>query len=774
MTSDLVGLGQIVPKNRKRKRTDISIRHTCWTIGVTTGWLLCSFGLTALIHAHAFAQDAKKGAVAVEEKAAVKAAANAAAQPESARAAYIIEVPVPLIGARDEAVQQQINQVAARTRGDGQRPIVVLHFTSSSKGNNNLASSASRGTRFERGLALARFLTSPAASKVRLIAYLTEVIEGHAVLPVLACEEIIVAPEAELGQAAIDEPNVDDTVRGAYRDIVRSRGIISQAAVSAMLDANVEVLRVELTDGDVRVVTSDEAKELRDAKKVVSEERIWSGGGLASFNSTRMRQLRWVSQVVNDETALATALDINGRLQPVRSLPDKIEAARLEIDKDLNATLVNQMIRATGEKITKSKVNLLVVNVHDVNADFSDALRLAQYLAGLEADGVATAAVIHESTASPAVMTAFACDHVYLVQSAQIGSTRKKPGAVQRLSEANRQALVELENATARSASFMTAAIDPDCSVKLYIEKETGRQMPMAEWRLDMQSQPDAWIARETLTEGGEVNQTIALRFGMIDSTVADPDAALKEMSLTAPPDSVEGPWLETTIQRILAREWLPRLLVVIGFMALMIEMGTPGLGIGGFVAGLCFLAFFWIEALNGNVEWLEILLFVAGMISLAIEFFVVPGFGLFGISGILMVLGAIVLASQTFVLPNNSEQLTIIANNLFWVAICALIVMVGAVFMGKRLENTPVLRWVTIEPAGTDDVAELEEREAIVHWEHLLGQDGITTTRLNPSGKAQFGRMIVNVLGTNSIDEGVAVRVVEVRGNSVFVEPLE
>ena len=62
--------------------------------------------------------------------------------------------------------------------------------------------------------------------------------------------------------------------------------------------------------------------------------------------------------------------------------------------------------------------------------------------------------------------------------------------------------------------------------------------------------------------------------------------------------------------------------------------------------------------------------------------------------------------------------------------------------------------------------------REAIVHREHLLGQDGVTTTRLNPSGKAQFGRDVVAVVGTGSlIDEGTPVRVVEVRGNLILVE---
>jgi membrane-bound serine protease (ClpP class) len=168
----------------------------------------------------------------------------------------------------------------------------------------------------------------------------------------------------------------------------------------------------------------------------------------------------------------------------------------------------------------------------------------------------------------------------------------------------------------------------------------------------------------------------------------------------------------------------------------------------------------------------LEVILFVAGLISLAIELFVLPGFGMFGIGGLLMLLVSIVLASQTFVWPSTSAQLEEFSMNLFWVACLALGGMIGILVMHKQLERLPMLRWMTLQPAGAFDLDELEARESLVHWEHLLGQEGITTTRLNPSGKAQFGRDIVAVVGSGRmIDEGVAVRVVEVRGNMVIVE---
>lgn len=53
---------------------------------------------------------------------------------------------------------------------------------------------------------------------------------------------------------------------------------------------------------------------------------------------------------------------------------------------------------------------------------------------------------------------------------------------------------------------------------------------------------------------------------------------------------------------------------------------------------------------------------------------------------------------------------------------------MIGLLFMHRQLENSPLLRWVTLEPASRDGLDELEMREAIVHREHLLGQKDTTT----------------------------------------------
>jgi membrane-bound ClpP family serine protease len=162
----------------------------------------------------------------------------------------------------------------------------------------------------------------------------------------------------------------------------------------------------------------------------------------------------------------------------------------------------------------------------------------------------------------------------------------------------------------------------------------------------------------------------------------------------------------------------------------------------------------------------------LGGLLALAIELFLLPGFGVFGITGLLMVFLSLVLAGQTFVWPGTSAEVTTLASNLFWVAFLGFSGMVGLLFMHQRLEKLPMFRWLSLSPGGTDELEQLEQRESIVSYDYLLGQLGTTKTRLNPSGKAQFADDIISVVGSGGlIDEGVPVQVVEVRGNLVIVE---
>lgn len=695
----------------------------------------------------------------------------------AARQGYLVNVDLPLVGQRDEQVRRQITRIADANTAAQQRPVVVLRFRATPLadigGEPDNGGMGSRGSQFERCLALARFLTSSEAARVRLIAYVPESVVGHAVLPVLACEELIAANTAEIGRASIDEP-LDATIEGAYRDVVSRRATLPEAVVLAMLDPEAEVYQLELADGGSQVASRAEAKQLRDAGQVIREETVWSGGSLAWFSGQKLRNRGWIPPTVDDPNELTAALQLDGSLRSSKQLPRQWQPVSVTISGTLSAAKVNQIIRALGAEIRDNQVNLIVIRMEQSESDFQQATRLASFLAELKDNEVYSLGVITEAVVGPVSLVAVACDETVLLSSASLGPSEQQETKVSG-GDAVQRVLGDLALKTNRPLPLLSVLADAQVKVREYIHQGSGKKAIFADWQVAAQADAKMWLPKRSVAGGEPVNQEIALRYRLIDSVDDNLPIALSRLGVEQMPPELATPWLDASIQMLLAQGWLPRLLLTIGFFALMAELGNPGTGAGGFLAGVCFLGFFWIEGLNGNVAWLEILLFVAGLVALAIELFVVPGFGLFGIGGLLMLFVSVVLASQTFVWPTTSGELSEVSVNLFWVACLALGGMVGLLFMHKQLERLPMLKWVTLQPAGSYDPEELDIRESIVHLEHLVGQDGLTTTRLNPSGKAQFGDDIVAVVGSGKlIGEGVPVRVVEVRGNLVLVEELD
>jgi membrane-bound ClpP family serine protease len=79
------------------------------------------------------------------------------------------------------------------------------------------------------------------------------------------------------------------------------------------------------------------------------------------------------------------------------------------------------------------------------------------------------------------------------------------------------------------------------------------------------------------------------------------------------------------------------------------------------------------------------------------------------------------------------------------------------------------------LAPPEGEERQERERRESLVDFQHLVGQRGIATTRLTPSGKARFGDESVDVITDGvAVAQGTPVVVTEVSGNRVVVDVLD
>ena len=146
----------------------------------------------------------------------------------------------------------------------------------------------------------------------------------------------------------------------------------------------------------------------------------------------------------------------------------------------------------------------------------------------------------------------------------------------------------------------------------------------------------------------------------------------------------------------------------------------------GAFVAALAFMLFFWSNFLHGTAGWLEVLLFLGGVFFLLLEMLVLPGFGIFGLGGGAMILASLVLASQTFVLPQSESELAELRHSLTIVAAATLCVVAAAIALRRYLPHAPVFRTLLLNPTPEEELVDLDYRESLADFSHLVGQQGV------------------------------------------------
>jgi membrane-bound ClpP family serine protease len=223
-----------------------------------------------------------------------------------------------------------------------------------------------------------------------------------------------------------------------------------------------------------------------------------------------------------------------------------------------------------------------------------------------------------------------------------------------------------------------------------------------------------------------------------------------------------------------MASPGLAWLILVIGGAALYTELQSPGIGIGAFLAAVCFVLFFWSRFLDGTAAWLEILLFLMGLTCFVLELFVLPGFGIFGLGGGALILVSLVLASQTFILPSNEYQVETFRDSIASVVLAGVVTLVTIGIIRRYLPQTPVFGQMFLAPPSEEQRDRIADRERLVDFSHLMGRQGVATTRLVPAGKARIGGQVLDVLSDGDVlDPGTHIEVVEVHGNRVIVRAL-
>lgn len=681
--------------------------------------------------------------------------------------AFLVHVPLPIQGTVDTRVKQQVDRILAELPESEERPIVVFEFRAGREGSGE-------GSEFERCLSLARYLAGERWARVKTVAYVPQTVTGHAVLPVIACEQFIIHPDAELGDAGRDEPHIDATIRRGYAEIAERRRTVPVAVAVAMLDKDVTLYRVQTLDG-VRYVLDDEIEQLKAQGDVSAVETLAAAGDRAIFSGKELRlTYGFASHLAANRRELAEALGVpRTALEEDPSGGAPWVAVRVDISGPIHGQLVNWVLRSLEERLRGGRVNLVCLYIDSPGGSITDTLRLAGYLAKLRPGEVRTVAFVPHEARSDAVLLALGCDHFVASEEAQLGG----PGAVQlsssQMPEIHRS-IRALAAEKERDAALWMALIDPDVTVHRYTRRETGEVRYFTEEEVAELEDPSQWERGVAVEAADGITGSDAFELGLCRYLASDMGELRQLYHVEEELNTLQPNWAHMMIES-LASPRIAGILLFIGWFALLMEFSQPGLGVAGFTSAVCFTLYFWSQFLHGTAGWLEVLLFLVGVACVLVEILVIPGFGIFGLGGGVLIISSIVLASQTFVIPQNEYQLEQLPSSLLMVAAGGAGAFASLAVVRKFLPDAPVLKRLMLVPPDEHEQEELARRESLVDYEYLVGKRGKTTTRLVPAGKAMFGDELVDVMSDGEwIPPRTDVVAVEVRGNVVYVEPLD
>ncbi len=701
---------------------------------------------------------------------------------------------ITLSGAIDQQTLNWVREAGLKLQNqateEDRRAVLVLEIT---PGNSQ----------FHEVFGLADFLTSAALSRVRTIAWVPETVVGNNALVALACKEIVMHPDAQLGDIGRGKPT-DEGYQSIVLNMVAKHynAKVNKALVTAMMDPQTALLQltVETADGmsDKRLVTEAEAARLRDSGVVIKDSRTLKEPGQPGlFSGTQARNNDFlVMQTVDNRHDLATAYRLPLEALREQSQPGVANRVSLievagTIDPLLESFLERQIDRAVA-----NGSELIIFEITSPGGLLWQSRDLAFAIADLEDEGIRTVAYVPDHALSGAAIIALGCDEIYLTPNGTIGDAgpieMREGGQFEKVPEKIlswlREIMRKLGERKGRPPALLMAMADKDLQVYEVRNKQTGDVTYMSEeeihkaggeWeqgRLVPESAKDL-----LLTLNGRRAHELQLAERPIEGNDEDERfQALKErlgIPEDVQPNKIGRTWLDDTVF-LLNTGVVTGLLFFVAIICLYLEMHFMS-GILGIISATCFGLFFWSKFLGGTAGWLEVLLFLLGVACLAMEVFVIPGFGVFGVSGALLLFASLVMASQTFgngiLRPNH--DLTDATWTMVTLSTSIIAVIVMAVALSKFLPRIPFLNRMILTPPGMETVQspsdvrlrpELADTGSLAS---LVGERGETLTVLRPAGKARVAGRLLDVVSDGPfVPQGRAIEVVLITGNRIVV----
>jgi membrane-bound serine protease (ClpP class) len=276
----------------------------------------------------------------------------------------------------------------------------------------------------------------------------------------------------------------------------------------------------------------------------------------------------------------------------------------------------------------------------------------------------------------------------------------------------------------------------------------------------------DADVAIRGVIEKGKLltlTTDEALKHRLADFRADTLEDALQQLGLGGAQIRRASPnWAENVV-RFLTHPVVSSLLITVAMLGIIIELRTPGFGIPGGLGVASLALFLWGHWLVQLAGWEELLLALAGVVLLALELFVIPGFGIAGILGILAILAGLVLSMLG---PGATPQYMMLAAAR--VVFALLFALLASLVLLRFLPRLPFGRRLILRTGLDAASGYASAPESDARW---LGKQGRASSALRPAGIAEIEGQRVDVVSDGEhVEAGQFIEVTRVDGNRIVV----
>jgi len=213
-------------------------------------------------------------------------------------------------------------------------------------------------------------------------------------------------------------------------------------------------------------------------------------------------------------------------------------------------------------------------------------------------------------------------------------------------------------------------------------------------------------------------------------------------------------------IIRFLINPMVSSILIMMIVGGIYFELQSPGIGFPIAAAIFGAILYFAPHYIEGLAEHWEIAIFIIGVILLAVEIFVIPGFGVSGALGILFIIGSLALATVrnigfVFEIPD----ITKLVYSILYVSLASLGGLIISYYLTNKLFGNAQFGALSLMTTQKK-----EEGFSVkdTSYSNLVGSFGIAQTILRPSGKIKIENSLFDALARfGYIEKGEKIEVV-------------